>query len=294
MSETLLVTGAAGHLGRVVLDALLDSGVEPGSIVAATRDVAKLSGYAARGVAVRRADFDDPASLDAAFAGVTKVLIISTDALDRPGRRLEQHLVAVAAAKKAGVRHLLYTSMPQPDDSRVSFAPDHLGTENAVKATGIPYTIFRNGWYFENLFYALPQALETGRWFTSAGQGRTAYAARADFGAAIAAGLRAAGAQSRTYTLTGAVTHSADEVATAVTAATGRPLEVVHVSDEQLAGGLVAAGLPAAVVQVFVSFDAAAREGQLSAVTNDMEALSGRKPTTLATFLEANKAVFGG
>jgi NAD(P)H dehydrogenase (quinone) len=293
MPETVLVTGAAGHLGRSVLDQLLASGAAPGSIVAATRDVAKLAGLAARGVAVRRADFDDPGSLDAAFAGVGKLLVISTDALDRPGRRLEQQLAAVAAAKRAGVRQLHYTSMPQPDDSRVSFAPDHLGTERAVEATGIPYTIFRNGWYFENLFHVLPQALRTGKWYTSAGQGRIAYAARADFGAAIAAGLRAE-AQNRTYTLTGTVAHSAEEVAGAVKASTGRPLEVVHLSDEQLAGGLRSAGLPEAVVEVFVSFDAAAREGQLSAVTRDLETLSGRKATTLAAFIEENKAALVG
>ena len=294
MSETLLVTGAAGHLGRGVLDQLLASGAAPGSIVAATRDVAKLSGLAARGVAVRRADFDDPGSLDAAFAGVGKVLVISTDALDRPGRRLEQQLVAVAAAKRAGVRHLFYTSMPQPDDSRVSFAPDHLGTERAIEATGIPYTIFRNGWYFENLFHVLPQALRTGKWYTSAGQGRIAYAARADFAAAIAAGMRAAHGESRTYKLTGAASHSAEDVARVVAASTGRPLEVVHLTDEQLAGGLRAAGLPEPVVEVYVSFDAAAREGQLSAVTRDLETLSGKSPTTLAAFVEANKPTLVG
>ena len=145
MTDTLLVTGASGQLGRLVLDNLIASGkVAPASIIATTRNVEKLSDYAAKGVSVRAADFDDPASLDAAFAGADKILIISTDELGVPGKRLAQHKVAVAAAQKAGAKHILYTSMPQPDDSLVTFAPDHLGTEEAIKATGIPYTIQRD------------------------------------------------------------------------------------------------------------------------------------------------------
>ena len=172
MSETLLVTGATGQLGKLVLDQLLGSGVEPARIIATSRETAKLADYAAKGVKTRAADFDDPASLESAFAGADRILIISTDALDQPGKRLKQHLAAVAAAKKAGAKHILYTSMPSPETSVIPFAPDHLGTENAIKATGIPYTILRNGWYMENLFMALPHALETGQWYSSSGEGR--------------------------------------------------------------------------------------------------------------------------
>jgi len=295
MTDTLLVTGASGQLGRLVLDALLASGkVAPANIIAATRDTAKLDAYAKKGVTVRAADFDDPASLDAAFAGAGKVLILSTDALDRPGRRLAQHKAAVAAARKAGAKHILYTSMPQPDDSRVTFAPDHLGTEEAIKATGIPYTILRDGWYAENLFMSLPHALQTGSWYTASGNGKLAHITRADTAAAIAGALLSAGDESRTYTLTGTKSHTADEIAAIVSAATGKPLNVVHVTDAQLAEGLKAAGLPEGFIPTIVSFDTNTREGKIAMVTDDAEKLSGRKPTSFEDFVAANKAAFLG
>jgi NAD(P)H dehydrogenase (quinone) len=295
MTDTLLVTGASGQLGRLVLDALLASGkVAPADIIATTRDTAKLDAYAKKGVTVRAADFDDPASLDAAFAGAGKVLILSTDALDRPGRRLAQHKAAVAAARKAGAKHILYTSMPQPDDSRVTFAPDHLGTEEAIKATGIPYTILRDGWYAENLFMSLPHALQTGSWYTASGNGKLAHITRADTAAAIAGALLSAGDESRTYTLTGTKSHTADEIAAIVSAATGKPLNVVHVTDAQLAEGLKAAGLPEGFIPTVVSFDTNTREGKIAMVTDDAEKLSGRKPTSFEDFVAANKAAFLG
>lgn len=294
MTDTLLVTGASGQLGRLVLDSLLASGKSPASIIATTRDTAKLADYAAKGVIVRLADFDDAASLDAAFAGADKVLIISTDALDQPGKRLAQHKAAVAAAKEAGAKHILYTSMPQPDDSLVTFAPDHLGTEEAIKATGIPYTILRDGWYAENLFMSLPHALETGSWYTSTGEGRIAHITRADTAAAIAGAVLKAGNESKTYTLTGTKSRTAEEIAAIVSAATGKPLKVVHVTDAQLAEGLKAAGLPEGFIPTIVSFDANTREGKIASVTSDAETLSGRKPTSFEDFVAASKAALLG
>lgn len=295
MTDTLLVTGASGQLGRLVLDALLASGkIAPASLIATSRNVAKLSDYAAKGIAVRAADFDDPASLDAAFAGAGTVLIISTDALDAPGKRLAQHKAAVAAAKKAGARHILYTSMPQPDDSLVTFAPDHLGTEEAIKASGIPHTILRDGWYAENLFMSLPHALQTGSWHTSTGEGRIAHITRADTAAAIAGAALKAGGESKTYTLTGTKSRTAEEIAAIVSAATGKPLNVVHVTDAQLAEGLKAAGLPEGFIPTIVSFDANTREGKIAMVTGDAQALSGRAPESFEDFVAANKAALLG
>ena len=295
MTDTILVTGASGQLGRLVLDNLLASGkVAPADIIATTRNVEKLSDYAAKGVSVRAADFDNPASLDTAFAGADKILIISTDELGVPGKRLAQHKVAVAAAQKAGAKHILYTSIPQPDDSLVTFAPDHLGTEEAIKATGIAHTILRDGWYAENLFMSLPHALQTGSWYTSTGQGKIAHITRADTAAAIAGAVLKAGTESNIYTLTGTKSRTAEEIAAIVSAATGKPLAVVHVTDAQLAEGLKGAGLPEAFIPTIVSFDANTREGKIASVTNDAETLSGRKPMSFEDFVAASKAAFLG
>lgn len=135
-----------------------------------------------------------------ASKGADRVLLISTGALNEPGKRLRQHTAAVAAAVEAGVSQIAYTSMPKPDPGNpVLFAPDHHGAEQVIKATGLPYAIFRNGWYQENLFMALPQALKTGKWYSSAGEGRTAYVSRDDIACAIAAALASGADQSHLH-----------------------------------------------------------------------------------------------
>lgn len=295
MSDTILVTGASGHLGQAVITHLLDSqGVVPSRIIAGTRNTDKLSALAAKGVVLRKVDFDDAAGLEKAFAGVGTVLIVSTDALDGAGTRLRQHKAAVAAAKKAGVARLAYTSLPVPETSKVSFAPDHLGTEEAIKATGIPYLLFRDSWYLENLFMSLPNALKSGQWYTSAADGKTSYVARDDIAAAIAGALANPPAGSATYTLTGDEAFTNDQIAALASEITGKPLQVVHLTDEQLAGGMKAAGVPEAIIPTLVSFDTATRTGGLGTVTGDTAKLSGRKLQTLREFLTANKAAFAG
>ena len=290
----ILVTGASGHLGRLVIKHLIDSQtIQPSDIVAGSRDPAKLADLQALGVEARRVDFDDQASLTAAFAGIDRLLIISTDELGMPGKRLTQHTAAVNAAKAAGVGRLLYTSMPQPDDSLITFSGDHLGTEMAIKASGLAYTLFRNGWYMENLFMSLPQALAGGTWYTSAGTGRIAHIAREDIARAIAAGLAHPAAESVTYTLTGETAYTTEEIAALVRDITGKPLAVVNLSDEQLSQGMAAAGVPAPFIPTFVSFDANTREGKIAMVSPDAETLSGVKRTSLKAFLEANRAALG-
>ncbi|ESX90471.1 SDR family oxidoreductase [Mesorhizobium sp. LNJC405B00] len=296
MTATLLVTGASGQLGRGVINHLLDTLKVPANrIIATTRTPANLADLAARGVVVRAADFNDPQSLAEAFAGADRALVISTNELEVQGKRREQQLAAVTAAKQAGVGHLLYTSMPNPEPgSPVVFAPDHYDTEQAIKASGIPYTIFRNGWYNENLFMALPQVLASGQWYTSAGDGAISYGTRDDFAAAIAAGLASDSSESATYTLTGPGAYTAAEVAALVTEVTSKPIQVIQLSDEALTEGMKSAGLPEPFAKVLVSFDAAARAGDLGMVTDAVEKLSGRKSVPLKQFLETNKAALAG
>jgi len=286
----LLVTGAAGQLGRAGLNHLLEtSKVSPGDIVAASRDTSKLADLAAKGVETRKADFTDEAGLAAAFAGIDRVLIISTDDLATPGNRLKQHKTAVAAATKAGVKHILYTSMPNPDKSLVSFAPDHLGTEEAIKATGIAYTILRNAWYDDNYLMSMPHNLETGTWYTAYGAGKVSNISRDDCARAAAAALANPPAGSATLTLTGSESLNAEEIAALVSKASGKPLNVVHVTDEQLAGGLASAGLPDFLVKMLVSADANIRAGNFDLVTSDFEKLTGSKPQPLSVYLANNK-----
>jgi NAD(P)H dehydrogenase (quinone) len=293
MSDKIFVTGAAGQLGRLVIKQLLARGVAPGRIVAGTRSPEKLADLAAADIEVRKADFEDLRGLTAAFNGAGTVLIISTDALDGADKRLKQHRNAVSAAVAADVKRLAYTSQPNPDSSLLSFAPDHLGTERAIKATGLPYVIFRNGWYQENLLRALPIALKTGQWHSAAEGGRISYVGREDIAEAIAAVLATSTLESRAYTLTGSEALSTEEIARLASQATGKPLAVVHVTDGQLAAGLKAAGVPEIFVSVLVSAEAETRAGNLSIATDHVESLIGRAPRRLAEYLKEARFAFG-
>ena len=178
----IIVTGATGQLGRLVISQLLKR-VPAAQIVAAVRDPAKAADLAAQGVAVRRADYTDPASLDAAFAGATKVLLISSNAL---GDRVPQHRNVIDAAVRAKVGLLAYTSVLHADRSTLGLAPEHRETEDAVRASGVPYTLLRNGWYVENYTVSLGGAIAHGALAGGAGEGRIAAAARADYAEAAA------------------------------------------------------------------------------------------------------------
>jgi len=285
---TLFVSGASGHLGRLVIEQLLARGYA-GKIIAGTRDPGKLADL--KGVEVRQADFSDVDGLVKALAGVDKMLVISTDQI---GARLENHVRAIEAAKRAGVKEIAYTSMPAPEQpSAITFAPEHFGTEEAVKASGIAYTILRMTWYTENLLGSLPSALASGQWYSSAAGGRTGYVTRLDC-ARAAAGALLATASNKTFTVTGPAAVSNAEIAASVTKLTGKPLAVIEVTDEQLAAGAKAAGVPEFVVDHFmVAFDRNAREGKVDVSTDAVETLWGTKPQSVEAFLAANLPALG-
>lgn len=286
---TLFVSGAGGQLGGLVIAALKEKGFA-GRIVVGTRDPAKLAHLT--GVEVRRADFSDKAGIEAALAGIDRFLMISTDQI---GQRLASHITAIEAAKAAGVKEIFYTSMPNPEaPSEITFAPEHLGTEEAIKASGLPYTILRMNWYAENLLGTLPNNLKSGQWFTSAAGGKNNYIARRDC-ARAAAGALLKGAENKVYTVTGAAALSNAEIAALATEVTGRPLAVIEITDEQLAGGAKAAGVPDFVVEHFiVPFEQFARSGKAAPVTDAVETLWGAKPQSLKEFLAAHKAALVG
>jgi NAD(P)H dehydrogenase (quinone) len=283
----LLVTGASGQFGRLVTAELLARGAS--NVTAGSRDPAKA---AAAGLKTARVEFDEPASLDAAFAGVERLLLVSTDALDGAGTRLRQHLAAVAAAKRAGVRHIVYTSMPTPTaDHPVFFAPDHLGTETAIRESGIPFTILRNNWYFENSFLGIPSAIASGALYTAAGSGGLAHIARADL-AAAAAGALLTETGSATYDLGGPEAMTVEAQVAVLNEVLETSIKVVHLDDDALRAGLTQAGLPEGLVALVVGADRAIREGRMGHVTDHVERLSGRAPQRFADWVRANAGAF--
>ncbi len=289
----LAITGASGQLGRLVISSLLtEQGVPAAQIIALTRHPEKLKELADQGIQVRQADFDDPASLKTAFEGVNRLLLISTDELAESGKRLAQHKLAVSAAEQAGVRHVLYTSMPKPEGSAITFAGDHLKTEQFIAASSMSWTILRNSWYFENLLMETGHILESGQWFTAAGDGRVANIARADLAVAAAAALASNDYSNRTYTLTGKEAHTTAQMATLLSDVSGRSVVVVPITDEQKVAGLEQAGLPPVLANAFASFDTNTRQGGVAEVTNDFNELTGREPMTLKDWFNQNRALF--
>jgi NAD(P)H dehydrogenase (quinone) len=283
----LLVTGASGQLGRRATELLLEANA--GKIIAGTRDPSKIEGLAAKSAEVRKVDFDDPA-LANAFKGVDRLLLISTDALDTPGKRLKQHQAAIAAAKQAGVKHIVYTSMPKPEPgSPIPFAPDHYGTEQALAESGLGWTVLRNSWYQENLFHSLPAVLASGKWFSASGDGKVAHVAREDAAYAAAAALAAQPKGNARYDITGGELLTTGEIAKLASEATGKPIEVVSVTDEQLTQGMIAAGMPAFLAPVFASFDTNTRAGKIAIASDAVQKLTGRAPRSLKAFFAANK-----
>ncbi|MEQ1771116.1 MAG: SDR family oxidoreductase [Devosia sp.] len=280
----LFVSGANGKLGRRVMNLLVERGYE-GKIIAGTRNPEAIS---FPNIEVRKSDFDDPAELASALAGVDRLLIISTSS---PRRAITQ-VGAVAAAKAAGVSHITYTSAPSPTvDSPIPFVADHRLTEEAIANSGVPHTILRNMWYTENLLDALPPALASGRWYSAAGNGRLAYVTREDAARAAVGALLEEPRENRTLTVTGPDLLTTSEIGAIASAVTGKPLEVVPVNDEQLAAGAIAAGVPRAVVDaMIVPIERNTREGRVDIVSDAVEQLWGVRPTGVRAFLEANRA----
>jgi NAD(P)H dehydrogenase (quinone) len=284
---TLLVTGASGNLGRRAVELLLEA--KAGKIIAGTRDPSKIADLAAKGAETRKVDFDG-AALAESFKGVDRLLLVSTDALDTPGKRLKQHKAAIEAAKRAGVKHIVYTSMPKPEPgSPIPFAPDHYGTEQALAESGLGWTVLRNSWYQENLFHSLPKVLASGKWFSAAGDGKVAHVSREDAARAAAAALAKQPNGNARYDITGTEPLTTKEIAKLASEATGKPIEVVNVSDEQLQQGMIAAGMPAFLAPIYASFDTNTRAGNVAFATDAVQKLTGKAPRSLKEFFAANK-----
>ncbi|MCD0245880.1 NmrA family NAD(P)-binding protein [Xanthomonas melonis] len=274
----ILVTGAGGQLGALVVEALL-ARVPANRIVATARDTASLAEFAKRDITVRRADYADPASLDQAFAGVERILLVSSNAV---GARVPQHRNVIDAAKRAGVELLAYTSILHADTSTLSLAEEHVATEALLRESGVPHALLRNGWYTENYTGAIAAEVAHGAVIGSSGQGRLSTAARTDYAAAAAAVLASDAPQAgQIYELAGDTAFTMAEYAAEVSRQAGTPVAYHDLPEADYATALVQAGLPAGFAQVLAQCSASSGGGSLFDDSRTLSRLIGRPTTPL-------------
>ena len=272
---TIGVTGATGQLGRLVVEKL--KGKTGYTIVALVRSPAK----AARlGVAAREADYTKPATLKSALAGVDTLLLISASDV---GHRVPQHHNVIEAAKSAGVKRIVYTSFLHADVSPISLAAEHRTTEAELKASGIPHTILRNGWYTENYTSSIGGALAGGAVIGSAGNGKFSSATRADYAEAAVAALAGKGHDGKTYELAGDDAYTLSDFAAEISRQTGKTIPYKNLPEPDYAAALAGFGLPEAIAKAVASWDVDASKGALFDGGRQLSALIGRPTTPLSS-----------
>lgn len=275
----IVVTGATGHLGRLVIEDLKKR-VPAAEIVAAARTPEKAADL---GVEVREADYDRPETLKSALQGATKVLLISgTDF----GNRARQHAAVVDAAKDAGAA-LVYTSAPKADTTEASLAAEHKATEAYIKASGVTYTILRNNWYNENYEQSISAAVQLGAVYGSAGDGRIASASRRDYAAGAAAVLAGEGHEGKVYELTGDTAWTLAELAAEISKTAGKEIAYHDLPQADYAGVLAGAGVPAVLAEILADVDAKISTGWLADTTGTLGELIGRPTQPIADYVRS-------
>jgi NAD(P)H dehydrogenase (quinone) len=276
----IVITGASGQLGRLVIARLLET-VPASQIIAAVRDPKKVADLAAKGVQVHQADYSQPATLDGAFKDAEKVLLISSSEV---GQRLVQHQAVIDAAKRQGVKLLGYTSVLHASDSKLGLAEEHRQTEAALARSGVPTVVLRNGWYHENYTAGVAHALANGAHFGSAGEGRISSASRADYAAAAAAVLMSNEDQGgKVYELAGDESYTLSDFAAEIARQSGKPVVYTDLPQADYKAALLQAGLPEFVAQLLAGSDAAAAKGALLDDSRQLSQLIGRPTTPLAS-----------
>lgn len=270
----IAITGATGQLGRLAVAALKQR-VPAQTIVALVRSPEKAEGL---GVSARKADYTDPATLDAALQGIDKLLLISSNEV---GARFAQHQNVIDAARRAGVKQIVYTSLLHADTSPLNLAEEHRQTEAALKASGVPHVILRNGWYTENYTGSVGGALAGGAFIGSAGNGKIASATRADFAEAAAVVLTTEGHTGKTYELAGDTTYTLSDLAAEISAQTGKTIPYKNLSEQDYTAALTGFGLPADLAANIASWDAGASKGALFDDSHQLSKLIGRPTTPL-------------
>ncbi|KAB0664121.1 SDR family oxidoreductase [Oryzomonas japonica] len=279
----IVITGATGQLGRLVVAALLKR-VPATDIVAAVRNVDKAKDLAALGVQVRHGDYSQPATWDAALKGADKLLLISSSEI---GQRAAQHKTVIDAAKRAGVKFLAYTSVLHADTSVLGLAGEHRETEALLRASGIPFALLRNGWYTENYTAGVPAALKLGAVYGCAGDGLISSAARVDYAEAAAAVLTADNQAGRVYELAGDTAYTLTEFAAEVSRRSGTAIGYVNLPEADYKNALLKAGLPEVVAELLANSDSGVAQGALFDDGRQLSRLIGRATTPLAASVAA-------
>ncbi|ATV18537.1 NAD(P)-dependent oxidoreductase [Pseudomonas avellanae] len=275
----IVVTGATGQLGRLVIEQLL-ARVPAEQIVAAVRSPEKAADLSAKGVQVRHADYSQPSTLDSAFAGADKVLLISSSEI---GQRFSQHKAVIDAAKRAGVKLLAYTSVLHAEASELGLAKEHVETEAYLRASGLPFALLRNGWYTENYTAGVLGALAYGAVMGSADEGHISSASRLDYAEAAAVLLTSSEDQSgRVYELAGDESYTLTEFAAELSRQAGKTLPYVNLPQAEFEAALIQAGLPDFVARLLADSDAAAAKGALFDDSRQLSKLIGRPATPLS------------
>jgi NAD(P)H dehydrogenase (quinone) len=277
------VTGASGHFGRHAVETLLDRGVPAADIVAVARTPQKIVDLAERGVQVRPADYSDPSTLPAALDGVRRVLLVSGSEV---GNRVAEHSAVLDAAQAAGAERLLYTSILNADTTKNPLAAEHQGTEAAIRASGLAYTLLRNGWYTENYTGQLAQYLANGQILGAAGKGRVSGAPRSDFAEAAVIALTRDEDGDAVYEL-GGPSFDFDELAAAVTEATGTPVVYRDLPAPEYATALEGFGVDPGTAAFVASLDESIARGELETGRDDLARLLGRPVTPLVDAFRA-------
>lgn len=279
----IAVTGATGHLGRLIIQNLIDRGVGADRIVAFARDLDKAADLAERGVEVRNADYSKPETLKAALDGVETLMLVSSSEV---GQRFAQHKNVIEAAKNVGVSRIVYTSLLKADTAKMALAAEHKATEELLKTSAIAYTILRNGWYIENYTENLKPVLEHDAVLGSAGEGKVSAATRSDYAAAAAEVLTSTGHAGKTYEL-GGNAFTLAELASEVGQSAGREIVYKDLPADEYAKVLEAAGLPQAYAEVLADSDLGLARGELFTTSDDLRKLIGRRTTTLTEAIKA-------
>jgi NAD(P)H dehydrogenase (quinone) len=275
---SIVITGATGQLGRLVVDELLAAGTQPDTIVATGRDTNKLTALSDGGVTVRRADFADPATLTDAFAGAERLLLVSTTTV---GQRFENHRHAIDAAREAGVSQIVYTSILNASTARMRLAEEHRRTEEYLRDSGLPFVILRNGWYLENYTDQLATMRQYRALLGSARDGRVSAASRRDYAAAAAAVLTGDGHTGATYEL-GGPAFTLTELAATVSEVLGTAVDYRDMPVSDYTDVLIGAGLPAEMAAAVADADDGLSRGELYTDSADLQTLISRAPTTRA------------